>query len=294
MDAKVTYDVFQLPFWGMDVVLEQFFGGMAIGAFLFSAVLILFSGHKWRKAAYIGAAVAPIGAGLSFVFLLSHLSHAQRIFYIFTSFNPGSPIMWGAWLQLIFGVISVFYLLSFVKKSALTRTRNIALLGIFPAFGVGVYHGFVLMVLRSHPLWNTGAVVVMSLTGFLLSGVSIVVLYLAVTKNLSELQDLKLVRVFLGGAAFVQLLSIFLWASSLYFGPGESRAALMVFLEEYSLAFWGGLVFLGLFCPIILGELAVLRESYSSRVSGKIPALCSLLLLLGAFLIRFLILAAEQ
>lgn len=298
MKTIMTTNIFLEPFWGVDVALEQFFGGIGAGTFLFSAILLLLWNDKYRPIARVAALVSPLFALLGLSFLVMHLEQPFKVFLAFFHFHPTSALSWGTWLQTIFIAVSIFYAYSWRKKYEadhnLALSRNIAKIGFPVALITAAYYGFLLMVYRAHPLWNTGPVVVMSLAGVVLTGISVVVLILAIFYQKEMLQEIKAYRTILIGAIVVQLFTVALWVIALYFGPGESNPLLMVLIQEYGLLFWGGAIVLGGCVPFLLESWAALRERASKSFSLFIPITSSLLILFGSALSRYLILIAEQ
>ena len=293
-------------FWGADIALDLFFGGLGVGTFIFAVMVSFFYGDRLKKVSRIAAYLTPICVALGFLFLVLHLGRPERFYLIFLHFNVTSPISWGAWLQTIFFVISSLYaLMWFVETGKLekfpswlrtSKSRQLTgFMGIPFALAVGVYHGFLLMVFRSRPLWNTGPVTVMAICGFIMTGIALVVLVLSILPRQRELlTELKVSRNILGVAILTQLFTIALWMSSLYFGPGESHQAMITLITEFVLLFWGGAVFLGLVLPLLIGISAFLREGKTGKFSYAVPLLTSLMVLIGGFILRYVIIIAAQ
>lgn len=293
-------------FWGVDIALDLFFGGLGVGTFIFAVMVSFFYGDRLKKISKIGAYLTPVCVALGFLFLVLHLGRPERFYRIFFHFNVTSPISWGAWLQTIFFSISAVYaLMWFMDGNKLkmlpswlgdSRPRQlIGFIGIPFALLVGVYHGFLLMVFKSRPLWNTGPVTVMAICGFIMTGIALVVLILSILPaQKGLLQEIKISRNILGVAILTQLFTIALWMSSLYFGHGDSHQVMLRLITEFALLFWGGVIFLGMVLPLALGVLALFREWRTEKFSYAVPILTSLMVLAGGFILRYVIIIAAQ
>ncbi len=279
-------------FWSGGIALDLFFGGIAVGTFLF-AVLLSFHRVAFSSAARTAAIITPLSVSIGFVFLVAHLGHPERFYIVYTKIRLTSPLWWGAWLQAIFFLISVLYAWMWIKDRAPMRRRWLGCIGAPIALAVGVYHGFLLMVFKSQPLWNTGPTTITAICGFITTGIALVVLILAILpRQKVMLAELKFSRNIMGAAIVVQLFTLVLWLSSLFFGSAESYAAFRRLVEDYGLLFWGGAVLLGLVAPLVLGVVAIVREKYGGHFSYAIPAVTSLLVLIGGLSLRYVVIMA--
>lgn len=308
MDANLAVEVLRPHFWGMDIALDLFFGGLGVGTFIFAVLASHFYGDRLQKVSRVAAYLAPICVALGFFFLITHLGRMERAYRIFlpSSFNFTSPISWGAWLQTIFFGISAIYALMWYTEISEPKKlpawlqdvklrRLVGFVGLPFALAVGVYHGFLLMVFKARPLWNTGPVTVMAICGFVLTGIALVVLVLSILpKHRGLLLEIKTSREILGGAIVLQLFTIALWMSSLYFGPRDSHLAMIRLITEFVPLFWGGAIFVGLVLPLLTGGLGLLYELRTDKFSYAVPIWTSLMVLTGGFLLRYVMIVAAQ
>ena len=111
--------------WGAAIAFDFFFGGIAVGAFLLSAIIHYFyrekAEHLIRSAAYTSA-VSMIVAMLVLFF---HLGRPWLSFWVFLKFNPASAVAWNTVIQFAFLIISVLYALSYVSKETADKYRFI-------------------------------------------------------------------------------------------------------------------------------------------------------------------------
>jgi len=94
---------------------------------------------------------------------------------------------------------------------------------------VGTYHGLLLAINVSRPLWNTGPTVVAAMLGFVTTGIAAVLLVHLIRMKLAGrlddtehfakfIDDMKVVRNILVSAIVLQLFTFFMWWLSLQFG----------------------------------------------------------------------------
>ena len=283
----------QDQFWGGSIALDLFFGGIGVGTFLFAVLLDSFYRDKCNLACKIAAVITPLSVAFGFLFLIGHLGHPERFYIVYTKTRATSPLWWGAWFQGFFFLVSLAYARKWVKEPDSPSKKTLGYVGVPLALAVGVYHGFVLMVFKSRPLWNTGPMTVTAICGFIMTGIAMVVLILASTqKHQTVLEELKISRDIMGAAIAVQLLTLALWISSLYFGSGESHAAMLRLVQDHGSLFWIVAVILGLLVPLGLGGAAIIHERKTGKFSRTIPFATSLLVLIGGFTIRYVVIIA--
>lgn len=280
-------------FWGGSIALDLFFGGIGVGTFLFAVMLNFFYGEKCQLACKVAALVTPLSIAFGLLFLIGHLGYPERFYIVYTKIRVTSPLWWGAWLQGIFTLISVIYARMWLKDSENPRKQLLGYVGVPFALAVGVYHGFVLMVFKSQPLWNTGPITVTAICGFIMTGIALVVLILTLmSRQNNMLEELKISRNIMGAAIVVQLLTLALWVSSLYFGSVESYAAMLRLVLDYGGVFWGVAVIVGLVLPLAIGSAAIVHERKTGQFSYAVPLITSLMVLIGGFAVRYVVIVA--
>jgi len=300
MESQVIYDVFHLNYWDWRVAFDLFFGGLGVGAYLFAVFVSWHYQDRFPEVSKAGALLAPLAVLLGLGFLILELGHPERMYLMLFSFHPASPLWWGGWCQLIFIGLSIRYLQLWYwgRPEEIPHRRQIGWMGVPFALIVGGYHGFLLTIVKAHPLWNAGPATVTAMLAFAICGIASVVLFLCLFFRKAEtlLNGIQLARNVLGIAIVAQLFTIFLWAVSLANGPLASVRALQELNTHFGLLFWGGAVGLGLFLPLGLGLGAVIRERQQQTpvLNVAIPMVTSVLVLAGMFIFRYVILIAGQ
>ncbi len=276
------------PHWTWFIILYFFVGGIAGGASLLAAILDWFGGTEDRPVVRTGYNVAAVGAIVSGALLTIDLGRPLRFWHmIFQSanfpavmFKGWSPISFGAWGLLLFGLFAVLAALGGMAEEG--RLHNPALravggavrgglaklvgglaglLGVFIAGYTGV-----LLSVTNRPIWADspwlGAL-------FIASGMSTgaaALILLAPRRGATE-QSLARLSAFDTKALAVELFVLVLFLASL----GS--------VNRVWIGFWGLVLLVGV---VGLGILAPLRLHLQRRPLAS----AAKLVLLGGFLLR--------
>ena len=303
MQSRIVYEVFHPISWGIEIVADFFLVGLAVGAFLLSAGIKLYYGpnrvlpEEYRKICRIGAYIALVGLVLGSAFLIGHLGRPERFFTLFYRFQVTSVLAWGAWIKLGFTIFALWYaLLWWRDRPGEARKRlMVGVVGSVFALALGMYHGILRTVLKASALWNAGPTTVVSILGFVLTGIAAVTLVIALRRRGDvALKAILAVRWVFGFAILAQLFTVLLWLATLFTGPRDAHAAADLLMNRFPLLFWGGAIGLGLIVPLALGLYAIIHERKDPRLSVAIPAVTAVLVLVGGFILRYVIVIAGQ
>ena len=282
------------PHWTWFIIPYIFIGGLAGGAYFLAAILEWFGRPDDRAVVRTGYDVAAVGALVSGFLLTVDLGQPLRFWHmLFQSenfpaivFKPWSPISFGAWAILLFGLFSVLSALG--ARAEEGRLRNpvlravgtavqgrtlakvIAAVGGLFGFFVAGYTG-VLLTVTNRPIWADspwlGALFVASGAS---TGAATLILLApgrgATARSLAWLSDFDF------KALIVELLIL---------------AAFLISLGSVNrvwVSFWGLLLIVGV---IGAGIVAPLRLHAN-------PARAARLVLLGGFLLRITVLLASE
>jgi len=282
------------PHWTWFIIPYFFIGGLAGGAYFLAAVLEWFGRPDDRAVVRTGYDVAAVGALVSGFLLTVDLGQPLRFWHmLFQSenfpaivFKPWSPISFGAWAILLFGLFSVLSALgaraeegrlrnpvlrtvgSAVRGRALAKV--IAAVGGLFGFFVAAYAG-VLLSVTNRPIWADspwlGALFVTSGAS---TGAATLILLApgrgATARSLAWLSDFDF------KALIVELLILVVFIASLW--P----------IRQVWVSFWGLLLLVGV---VGAGIVAPLRLHAN-------PARAARLVLLGGFLLRVTTLLASE
>ncbi|MBK8232578.1 MAG: polysulfide reductase NrfD [Candidatus Eisenbacteria bacterium] len=289
-----------LHVWAWQIPLYLFLGGWVAG------LLILF-GLKLRRGArpardsvtyplpWIGLGLLSLGM-LALFLDLEHKLHALRLY---VSFEPSSPMSWGAWILLIvYPVLVLGALLD--PPGALTRRfpwltraarsirwtpdrlRLLGLVAIACGILLGVYTGVLLSSLGARPFWSSGLLAPL----FLVSGLSAGAAFAHLIARRSDEQrqmvllDTRLLAVEL---ALLLLLVLGLVGG----GAVQKEAAALVLRGPLTAIFWVLVVGVGVVLPLVVQLLAIRGRVHHQPVAP-------LLVLGGGLALRFVIVWAGQ
>jgi formate-dependent nitrite reductase membrane component NrfD len=286
-----------LAIWSWEIPVYLFLGGLTAGIMCFAAYAVL-----TRKADDMPfthdrfALWAPVALSVGMTALFLDLEHKLYVFRFYTSFEPASPMSWGAWILILVYPLMVLQtfstlrrgyptLASWLEKLPFTSTAldvsekfrlPIAALVIPLAVALGIYTGVLLSAFSARPFWNTGLLGPL----FLVSGLSTAgALALFGTRLEREKHFFTRADITLIG---IELMLIALLIINLGTGPAQQLEAVNLVLGgEYTVPFWIWFVLPGLLIPLVL-------EIFELRGMFRFPFVASLLVLYGGFMLRYL------
>jgi formate-dependent nitrite reductase membrane component NrfD len=239
---------------------------------------------------------APIALSVGMTALFLDLEHKLYVFRFYTSFEPTSPMSWGAWILILVYPLMMLQTFSVLRRgypalagwverlpfggAALDVSehlrRPVAALVIPLAVGLGIYTGVLLSAFSARPFWNTGLLGPL----FLVSGLStaaalaLIGARLDCEKHFFTRADITLIGIEL---TFIAMLVI-----NLSTGAAQQLETVnMVLGGAYTVPFWLWFVLPGLLIPIVL-------EIFEMRGICRFSFLASLLVLYGGFMLRYL------
>ena len=282
------------PIWNSLIAWYLFLAGLGAGAYITSSFL------AWRhpdatSMRKIGHLIAPIAVAIGLVLLMfdaeAGLHNPLRFFYLLM--NPGSVMMWGVVFLGLFMVVSIVtVILDFMKKKV---PNWLAIVGVVLGVCVGAYTGALLGVAQTFPLWNNALLPVLFLVSAISSGAASV-LFVSIFAHADEFNRVGVLKKFHFCLPIIELALVaslcFITAQT---NPAGAASVASMISGDWAVAFWLGLVFVGLVLPTIL-EIRLLffssKEFEESRTAHYISAASDAAVLVGGFLLRFLIVMA--
>jgi formate-dependent nitrite reductase membrane component NrfD len=287
-------------FWGWEIPVYLFLGGLVAGLMLAASVVILLHGKDRVTAAMrLGLAAAPALLGLGMGALFLDLTYKLHVFRFYATLRWTAPMSLGSWVLLLVFPVQLLLVLALpvdalgalldrvprlapVRRFAEHNLRRLAGAGVGLGVALGIYTGVLLSTTVAHPLWSSGALGFL----FLASGTSTGVAALMMAERDHEAHAF-LARADVGLIAF-ELVVITLWLVGLLTqGAIYRTAAALVLWGPYAPAFLGFVVFGGLLVPLALEALALRGKALHSRA---VPAL----VLMGGLILRFVLVYAGQ
>jgi formate-dependent nitrite reductase membrane component NrfD len=226
------------------------------------------------------------------------------LFRFYMTFRVLSPMSWGAWILIIIYPVSIFQILSTLRRGEPTiaafvdrfasgrwlidwcerHHHKISLVAIAGGVLLGVYTAILLSAFAARPFWNTGVLGPLFLTSGLSTAAALVAL---LTKDHGERSWFTKVDIYL---ILIELLLVALFIINLATGSAKQIEALYccVMGGPYTFTFWVMFVGIGLLIPLLF-------EIMEMRGLGKPLALAAaVLVLIGGYTLRHVMMQVGQ
>lgn len=282
------------PIWNSLIAWYLFLAGMGGGAFITSAFLHWRHPHAvtMRK---IGHVIAPIAVAIGLVLLMFDAEGGLHnpLRFALLLHNPFSVMTWGVVFLAGFMVVSIIVLaLDILKKDV---PRWLELVGAAFGLCVGMYTGALLGVVKTFPLWNTALLPVLFLVSAMSAGAASVLLT-AIFKHPEEFNRAGVLKKFHFCLPIIELVLVAaLLFVTMYNSTAGFESVWSLVAGKWAPLFWIGLVAVGLVLPTVL-ECRLLffssKEFEESRTAHYISAASDAAVLVGGFLLRFLVVMA--
>lgn len=287
-----------LHIWGWEISVYLFLGGLVAGMMILSGYF-LFKG-KNKQFTTLSNVVPMLGiillsVGMFALFL--DLEHKLYTWRMYMTFQPTSPMSWGAWiLVLVYPALLAmmlvkiphfipqkFYFLFKWSDAVNNNTKirqSIGIANIGLGIGLGIYTGILLSSYGARPLWNSAILGILFLVSGLSTASALVHMIskekeesvlLAKADNLFIIAELVILGMFI-----INLLSS---------TQAHINAAKIILTGPYAAGFWVFVVGLGLIIPLLIQSLAV---SHKIRHTVVAP----ILVIVGGLILRFVIVNA--
>ena len=290
--------------WPAVIAIYLFMAGVGVAAFYTGILADMFGKGRYNRlakyGAYIGVPLIVVGV----LMLLFDLGKPMGFWRLLMNFNISSTMSVGVWLLSAFIVLGGLnaltwlaeekfagnsgLLASFKDKPGLRRITG--LIGMPVALLTAGYTG-VLLASTSSALWSStpylGLLFLVSATS---TGIAALMLVLAWRKeDYSVIQ--KLARADAIVIVFEMIVLCILMAA---LGSGAPEALAVLLKGSYSMLFWLGIVACGLVIPLIVELYNMFSQKLHTGNDFTVPVVASLLILVGGFILRYVILYAGQ
>jgi protein NrfD len=268
--------------WGWPVALELFLTGLGGGIVIVSTAADLFfgTGNLFLPGSFAATVLVAIGASL----LIFELG---RPFQFYRVFSREKAIMTvGAYmLSLLIGVSFAYgtFLFSFLPWHLLEGLRQVvAVIGLLLGMSVVIYTGVLPASMKARPFWHGPALPVLFMVSAISNGIAVQYLLVhilasgndaAVAEGLLSAANIVLITV---GLIVLFIYVLTMRASA---APPAAEAASAWLKGRQKLAFWVGLVGIGLVVPLVLYAAAI-TITWILASAG---------VLIGGIVLRFLI-----
>ena len=299
--------------WPLLIDVYFFLGGLAGGAFVIATLANLLDGRRYRDIVRVGYYVAFLAILPCPLLLIVDLGYPSRFLHMMMVAKPStaigmgavtagpfhlklySPMSAGAWALLAFSLFAFLCALDVLLTDrggrSIARLRTTAgVLGAGFGFFIAAYPG-VLLGATARPLFvNAHWLGAVFLAVGAATGGAAIALILALLRGAGAREGLARVMRVTSVALVVELIALILFVVSVKMvGSARISAALGQLLAgPYSLAFWLGAVIVGVVVPLVLQ-----RGTARAGAPGMV-ALVSVLVLVGGFLAKYVLIAAGQ
>ena len=315
--------------WEFLIVNYLFLGGLSAGLYFVSGLATWFQEDgqsAFPRIARWGAILAPWPVSIGSALLIFDLGKPLRFWKLFFNFRWQSPMSIGSWLLVLFTVVSMVYLWSWLEQgeraSLVARIpekwraklpakvlqalavdaspwrRNLAMAGFPLAVGVGIYTGVLLGAVQARPFWNTNLVAQMFLFSALSTGTATILIARLLDKtevDLKETRFLYTLDIVLIALEFFIVLPYLIHGQLSVLAVREALA--LVLGGPYTFAFWVLFLSMGLlapllievweFKPVLLGKGTFhLNERWATTAAG--------LVIFGGYVLRYVFVFAGQ
>lgn len=292
--------------WGLPVAIDLFAAGMGAAAFMVAVIADLAGSKKFTSIRLTGAIIAPWPAILGVLLLVVDLGRPLRFWEMilkrgagvgiapgleapYLMFNPGSAMSWGTWILSLFVIISLIYLVISIIAIPFSwgeiATKVVGIIGLPFALLVTTYTG-VLISATSNALWSNYLLPFVFVSSAIVTGIAAIVFILAILKMLKLLEEdfIPGLEKLNGTMIIVLLISLALF---IILGITQPPMLALIASAKVGILFWLFAIILGILIPLM----------FSFKKEGNTPAtsfVISILILLGGFFLRYVILIAGQ
>ena len=242
--------------WGLWVAMYLFFAGLAAGSFMVASLDYLFKVELFKGTGKyaLWATIVTLPAALVLIGL--DLGHWDRIWKVYLQPNLNSLLAQLVWSYTIFWIVAIVALVLAARRSD-AWLRGVMVVGLvmslFVSGGVGALLGVNAGQVSFHTAMLPAQFPVLNLA----SGIALMTVLVGFFKVVEPERRERLLRVL--GLSLVALLTVkayFLWVdySQVLYStvPDAVAVADTILFGQYSWAFWGLQVLLGLIVPWIL------------------------------------------
>lgn len=263
--------------WGLWVAAKVYFVGLGVGTSLFAWAVIAFKIEKLKsviKPSLLISIACLVGGMTIITFDLGHMFRSFEVFY---RPNFKSMLAIATWLSFIYlGYVAIALLANLHKDfDAIPRAWGWIGLILGAFFSMGI-NGSEFATLVSSPYWHSSLAPLLSITGDLLTGISLVLGFIALfpySQNVESEEPVRIMRwLCIGFVLFVLALEMSDFVVSAWYQVGESYPIINeILFGHYSALFWVVHVIIGSIIPLFL--LTTSPSRTSCGISGFMIAI---------------------
>ncbi len=285
--ARVVYDVPHTQPWGRMIASYLWTKAVAAGALLVAAFLLSMDYEgETLLLNVVSPALALIFIGLTTFLLIIDLKRPERFYYLLTKPNPGSWLVLGGIILMIYGLLASLWLLSGLIWGSVPKALfwSSAILAVCSA----CYSAFLFAQAKGHDLWQGPLFLWHLLLQAITAGAATLIIIGSILQTGSNVMDVlvKILSISLFLSLAVMLGEIALTPIS----EDVKRATDLLKKGSLSGPFWALVVGMGVLLPFIL----IIWSGYQNEADHILTSLASILALGGLWAFEDLWVKAGQ
>jgi protein NrfD len=265
--------------WGLWVAMYLFFAGIATGAFMLATLDYLFDVKLFKGTGRYALWAALVTMPAALISIGFDLGHMERIWKVYVNPNFGAPMAQLVWGYTIFTIVTIVALLLAVRSPKSSVMKVVMGFGLFLAVFLSGGVGALLGVNASRPGWHNGMLPAQFPVFSLTSGVALMLVIIGWFTAEGEVRAQRLRVLSIAMIVLIVVKAYYLWTDfslALYnSAPHSADAVNLILFGQYSWAFWGLQLALGMIVPML-----VLVYPKLSR-NGLLAGLMGVLVLIG-------------
>ncbi|MCL1052033.1 polysulfide reductase NrfD [Shewanella abyssi] len=291
--------------WGLLVAAYLFLAGAGAGALFISGCLVLSNKvqvpHHLNTAkisAIVGTLLLMLGTGMivfdltTFQYGIANVDVVKffRFYRLFMTIEPSSMMSIGTWLLTLAIIFSSLFCLSFrAKADQPGYSRPFAAINVIFAVCIASYTALLIGDINHNLVWSNSILVVI----FLLSALSCGAAVVLIIKTRLKIVDVNHTFAKSDSALLaLEVLTVCVFAYSIYsISIFNGMDNLLSFSSTAGAIWWIGAILIGLIMPLLLNFTSIISKT---SVSHSKEYLLAVLILMGAFCLRYSVLLAGQ
>ncbi len=283
--------------WGDLIALYLFLGGLGAMSFFFAYL-------AWKKGAHRtlvlgGSLTGLVAVIVGILALIMDLGRPLNFFLVISSpkINLGSWITIGSVLLTLFVIFSAIFTLPLLmgSREAKPLMEIFGLLGSISALGVALYTGILIGIVEAVPFWHTPALPLLFLISASSTGLAVydLVMIPSMLKGRQEVREhLHTFARWDSYIILVEILALFTYLLVQSYGQAGNVASVYTLISgDLAPIFHFLVLWLGLILPVVM-ILLVTKGKVSQEAEVYLTVLAGLLILIGGFFLRYVILHA--
>lgn len=260
-DTKVVYDVHHPKPWGWRVATYLWTKGIASGALLIAAILLLFGWAGDRNTFDIAAPLL----GMAFIaatalFLITDLKRPERFWFLLAKPNPTSWLVWGGYILGLFGAVAFLWLGAALLD--LDGVQNVLMaLSIPLAAASAGYTAFLFAQAEGRDSWQSPMLLPHLLVQAGVAGAAILLLGGALLG--ADDGDLRVLAGVLAGAVVLSAALLLMEYSVPHVNAHVRKTIALITHGPYRSTLLGGVLLLGTLVPVALVALMFATDAYA-------------------------------